>query len=432
MSDLENDPTQEEIPEAIVVESRGLSWIWAVPVVAALVAGSLLYDTFERDGKTIEISFEEASGLAAGKTEVRYREVTIGTVKTVRLSDDLTHTVVEAQIDRSGERVLVEGTRFWVERPRIGPQGISGLTTLVSGAYIALDPGTLGGPPKHQFEGLSDPPEQLKDDKGLHLVLRSKSGAAGLIYGSPVLHEGLEVGRITGLDLARSGPGIEVRVSIKEAYAGRVHDHTRFWNESGVDAHAGFDGIEVDIASLETVLTGAIVFSTPGEPGERARNGHAYRLFDNRTAALKDHADSLGLHVSLLTDQLGSVAEGDPILYRGVAVGRVLGHELEEGSQRVVLRLQIDAHYAPLVRSNSVFWNASGIDSDFGLTGLHVHVASLKSLLSGAIEFATPDPPGPEAGDGMRFELASKRKDKWTKWSPEIRLPPEQGETRPD
>ena len=424
MSDLEPNPTQDEIPEAVVVESRGLSWIWLVPLVAALVAGSLLYDTFERDGETIEISFGEASGVEAGKTKVRYRDVTIGTVNAVRLSGDLTHTVVEAQIDRSGDRVLVEGTRFWVERPRIGPQGISGLTTLVSGAYIALDPGTLGGKPKYQFEGLPDPPQVLKDDTGLHLVLRSKAGAAGLIYGSPVLHQGIEVGRVTGLDLDRTGSDVEIRISIKAVYAARVHRNTHFWNESGVDAHAGFDGIEVDIASLETVLTGAIAFTTPGPPGRKVKNGQEYGLFDNRVAALKSHADSLGLHVSLLTSRLGSVADGDPILYRGIAVGRVLSHELEEGSRQVVLRLQIDSHYAPLVRSNSVFWNASGIDSDFGLTGLHVHVASLKSLLSGAIEFATPDPPGHEAEPGTRFKLASKRKDKWTKWSPELPLKP--------
>jgi paraquat-inducible protein B len=192
-----------------------------------------------------------------------------------------------------------------------------------------------------------------------------------------------------------------------------------------VDAHAGFDGIDVNIASLETVLTGAVAFATPGAHGRKAKNGQEYALFDNRVAALKSHADSLGLHVNLLTHRLGSVADGDPILYRGVEVGRILGHELEEGSRRVILHLQIDSHYAPLVRRNSVFWNASGIDSDFGLTGLHVHVASLKSLLEGAIAFATPDPPGAEAEPGTRFELASKRKDKWMKWSPDLPLEPE-------
>ena len=144
MNETTSQKPEESIPEAVVVRRRGLSPVWLVPIIAAGVAASLLYTTFERRGKTVEISFSEASGVDAGKTRVRYRDVFIGTVSEVRLSDDFTHTVIEAQINENGERLLVEGTRFWVERPRIGPQGISGLTTLVSGAYIALDPGTLG------------------------------------------------------------------------------------------------------------------------------------------------------------------------------------------------------------------------------------------------------------------------------------------------
>ena len=390
MNETTSQKPEESIPEAVVVRRRGLSPVWLVPIIAAGVAASLLYTTFERRGKTVEISFSEASGVDAGKTRVRYRDVFIGTVSEVRLSDDFTHTVIEAQINENGERLLVEGTRFWVERPRIGPQGISGLTTLVSGAYIALDPGTLGGVLKRKYQGLSDPPQMLKGDKGLHLNLNSPSGSGGLTQMSPVLHEGIQVGRITGLDLAKEAPGVNIRISVDAKYADRVHANTHFWNASGIDAHAGFSGIDVEIASLETVLSGAIEFATLGSGGRPVETGHSYQVFKNRQDAFHRYQESLGLQIFVRTDQLGSIANGDGVLYRGVKVGKVLGHELEDNAQHILLRLQVDARYAPLVRTNSVFWNASGISSDLGLTGLHVHTSSLESMLQGAISFATP------------------------------------------
>ena len=125
--------------------------------------------------------------------------------------------------------------------------------------------------------------------------------------------------------------------------------------------------------------------------------------------------------------RLASLADGDSVLYRGVEVGRVLGHELEDDSRHVRLRVQIEPRYAPLVRSNSVFWNASGISSDIGLTGVHIHVSSLEALLKGAISLATPDPPGPLAEPEAEFELEPKSKKKWLEWAPNIALAPDQG-----
>jgi len=110
------------------------------------------------------------------------------------------------------------------------------------------------------------------------------------------------------------------------------------------------------------------------------------------------------------------------VLYRGVPVGRVLRSELADDARHVEVSLQIDSQFAPLVRTNSVFWNASGASADFGLSGLHLHMDSLESVLAGAIAFATPNPPGPLAEDGAVFGLAQEAKDSWRKWSPEIPL----------
>ncbi|MDE0886930.1 MAG: MlaD family protein [Myxococcota bacterium] len=415
---------QEELPEAVVAGRHGFQIVWLVPIIAALVALALLYVTFERQGKSIEVTFADASGVDAGKTTIRYRDVVIGTVEEVRLSKDFSHIIVKAQIDENGERLLVGGTSFWIERPRIGPKGISGLTTIVSGAYIAVDPGKLGGSLKRNFQGLADPPDLLKNDKGLHLGLTSVAGTLGLSQGSPLIHKGIRVGQVTSLKLGKPNTGATIQISVKPAYADRIHSHTRFWNSSGVDINAGLQGINVDIASISTILTGAISFDTLGEVGEPAAPGDQFTLFKDKKDANHQYRESRGLHILLRTPRLESVADGDSILYRGASVGRVLSHYLDENGRDVLLRVQIDSRYATLVRENSVFWNASGIHSDLGFTGLHVQVSSLEALIKGAVAFATPDKPGKAAETGALFDLANESKGRWLKWSPLISLPP--------
>ncbi|MDG2336149.1 MAG: MlaD family protein [Myxococcota bacterium] len=427
MSEPNGGLSQEEVPEAVVAGRHGFQIVWLVPIIAALVALALLYATFERRGKSIEITFADASGVDAGKTTVRYRDVVIGTVEEVRLSKDFSHIIVKAQIDENGERLLVGETSFWIERPRIGPKGISGLTTIVSGAYIAVDPGKLGGPLKRSFEGLADPPDLLKNDKGLHLTLTSMAGTLGLSQGSPVIYKGIRVGQVTSLKLGKPNTGATIQISIKPAYADRVHSHTHFWNSSGVDISASLQGIDVDIASIATALTGGVSFDTLGEVGKPAVLGDQFTLFDHEKDASREYRESRGLHILLRTPRLESVTDGDSILYRGAVVGRVLSHDLDENGRDILLRVQIDSRYATLVRENSVFWNASGIHSDLGFTGLHVQVSSLEALIKGAVAFATPDKPGKAVEAGALFDLAKESKGRWLKWSPLISLPP--GET---
>jgi len=393
-----------------------------VPLVAILVAGVLLYRDLRDRGETVEISLPTAEGVEAGKTLVRYRDVVVGTVQSVRLSSDLNQVVLEAQMARDSDQVLVEGTRFWVERPRIGPHGISGLTTIVSGAYVALDPGDPKGKPQRHFVGLTDPPQTLRGNKGLALRLSSDVPVLGLSYGTPVLHEGVDVGQVTRIDLVKKGKGIDIEIEIDEAYKHRVHENSRFWNVSGMEMTAGLHGVDVQAASLEAVLAGGVAFGTPGAARGRAQDGAGFQLFSGRVEAFRDYHESQGLQVVVRTRNLGSIANGDLVLYRGFPVGKVLRSSLDSDARHVHVTLQIEPRFVPLVRTNTVFWNASGASADFGLSGLHVHMASLESVLLGGVAFATPNEPGAPADPGAVFKLADEAKDAWHKWAPVIAL----------
>ncbi|MFP8877813.1 MAG: MlaD family protein [Myxococcota bacterium] len=419
---MPEDDAYDELPEAVAQPARRISAIWLVPLVAVLIAGLLLWRAFQDRGPLITVTFSTASGIDTGKTSLRYLDVVVGTVEAVRVSDDLSHVVIAARLHRDSEAFRVEGTRFWVERPRFGPEGISGLGTLVSGAFIGVDPGPEGGKNLESFVGLGQPPLKLRAEKGLSVSVHTLEFGAGLSFGAPVLYEGIKVGRVTGLSIEPGQKDVIAQLFIEERYAQFVRENSRFWNASGLHFDASLAGVHADMDSLESVLMGGVAFSTPDVPGPRAKDGTGFSLYRNATTARRDFRESLGLHVVLEASRLGFLRPGDAVLYRGERVGRVLAHDLQEGARKVGLHLQIDPPYVALVRTDSVFWNASGVHAELGLSGFHVHVASVESLLEGSVSFATPDPPGPKAPPGMVFPLHKQVKERWLSWAPRIEL----------
>ena len=127
-----------------------MSLVWLLPAVAVAIGLSLLFRTVFLAGPRIEISFESADGVEANKTDVRYKEVVIGKVHSVSLGGADRHVVVGVQLERSASQFAVEDTLFWVVKPRIGAGGVSGLGTLLSGAYIGADIGVSKN--SHQFK----------------------------------------------------------------------------------------------------------------------------------------------------------------------------------------------------------------------------------------------------------------------------------------
>jgi len=151
---LEN-PDAPQVPQA-TPESRKrfmISVVWIIPILAAVVAVGIAVERFLSEGPTITIVFNTAEGIEAGKTVVKYKDVNIGHVTQVQLSEDYSEVVVTAQIDKSAEGLLVEDAKFWVVQPRISLSGISGIGTLLSGNYIGFEAGKSSSPSNH-FEGL--------------------------------------------------------------------------------------------------------------------------------------------------------------------------------------------------------------------------------------------------------------------------------------
>ncbi|MDM8535704.1 MlaD family protein [Desulfobacterales bacterium HSG17] len=138
-----------------------------------------------------------------------------------------------------------------------------------------------------------------------------------------------------------------------------------------------------EVSNLSTLVSGVHIEIEPG-PG-----ASQYRFIGLEIPpAVK--ADEAGVEVTLLTEELGSVDVGSPIYYRGILAGEILGWELGNDKKSIFIRSFIKAPYDRLIKTNTRFWNVSGIDVSMGADGIRLRTASVESLIYGGVAFETP------------------------------------------
>jgi paraquat-inducible protein B len=412
----ENGPTQQGSGPAeptVVRARRGFSPIWLIPIVALVVAAGMAWRAVQERGPRVTVVFESGEGLVAGKSKVKYLDVEIGTVDAVHVRD-LEHVEVRCSLDKRAARLLTEGAKWWVVRPRVSSEGVSGLGTIISGAYLTLRPGPQDGAPLREFVGLEEPPLPAEDEPGLKISLHTDH-LGGLDSGSPIFFRDLHVGDVRQYALAKDGKTVELRAVIYGPHAHLVQSNSRFWNAGGVEVSVGPEGLDLKTETLKSILAGGVAFDSPGG-GKPAAEGDAFWLHGSDAEAHAAATTHGGLGLVLETPSLGGVSPGNPVYYRQLPVGAVVSHELSKDGTRVRVHINIEPRYASLVRSNSVFWNAGGISADLGIHGLHVHAESLKALLLGGVSFATPPRPGHPVKEGSVFELHHEAKKDWMEW----------------
>ena len=275
------------MPSPVVVKRRRWlpSLIWLIPIVAALVGVTLVARMLTERGPTITISFRTAEGIEAGKTQLKYKEVEIGTVKSLRLAEDRSRVVATVQLLKEARSFTAADTRFWVVRPRADPTGVSGLSTLFSGAYIGADAGESEETAR-DFEGLEAPPIVTRDESGRQFVLRADD-LGSLDIGSPVYYRRVRVGQVAAYTLAEDGTAVTLRVFINSPYEKFVGANTRFWHASGFDMQIDASGFRLRTQSLATVVLGGIAFQAPdGEPGSPALENTQFKLAADEGAAM--------------------------------------------------------------------------------------------------------------------------------------------------
>ena len=306
--------------------SRWPSLVWLVPALAILAAIGLLFQTLATRGPLIEIEFNTASGLKAGETVIKYRDVDVGQVEAVRFSKDLTKVIIEARMNQSVAPYLDDDAKFWVVSPKVSAQGISGLDTVLTGSYIEGSWDTKAETTLKRFTALGQPPLTPDGAPGVRIRLRAEDGGS-LDLGSPIFYKRVEVGRVESKHLTEDGQAVEFDIFITAPNDKRITTATRFWNASGIDLELGAGGAQLRIASLASLIRGGAMFDTvPG--GEPVKPGYVFQLFPSEADALDvmDTNVSTGEQVAFNIIFGGSVRglkPGAPVEYRGIRVGRV-------------------------------------------------------------------------------------------------------------
>ncbi|WP_407495968.1 MlaD family protein [Pseudooceanicola sp. MF1-13] len=380
-----------------------LSIVWLIPLAALVIALGVAWQSYTDRGPLVEIAFDNASGVVAGQTEVRYRDVAVGLVETIGFTENLSQVLVSVRLDNAVADYVDESAEFYVVRPEISARGISGLETVLSGVYINAiwDDEANGLQSRH--EGSANAPIFAGHPDGLQISLKA-TPEAGLTENAPIVYQGIEVGRIGRATITPDGLTVEAEAIVYAPHRHLVTTSTRFWDASGFSFSLGPSGASLDFSSVASLVSGGVTFRTVVSGGEPAQNGQEFLVYVDEGAARSSvFAEEEGVTLDLTAifdDNVSGLAVDAPIDLGGVRIGRVTAlngmvDPLRFGDNRVRLaatlsinpsRLGLDGDPTPETALNFL--------SDRVDEGMRARLVTA-SILSGGlkIELITEDDP---------------------------------------
>lgn len=324
---------------------RRISLIWAIPVICLGIGGWLVWDTYAKRGPKVTITFDQGDGLVAGQSVVKHRDVTLGTVTSVKLTPDMNHVDVTVQMTREATPLISDRTKFWIVRPRFFAGNLSGLGTLLSGPYIDLLPAPHAGKAASHFTGLEEPPVLQSDIPGRTFLLQAQRiGSVSL--GAPVFFRDLQVGQILGWDIGDMARDVTIHAFVRAPYDSYVKDDSRFWNASGLAVTLGAAGVQVQVQSLDALLLGGIAFSTSDDADhapESAAN-HAFPLYASQDEAAQAVYQRKVSLVAYFSGSVAGLGPGSPVTFQGLKIGEVTGVDIvfDSDTQKVLAPVRFE------------------------------------------------------------------------------------------
>ncbi len=378
--------TRQLAADATPQKKSRFSIIWLVPIVALAVGGWLAYKAISEKGPTITISFTSGDGLEAGKTKIKYKEVEIGRVEQVGFNRETNQIEATAQLSKGAAPYLTDKTRFWVVRAQVRGGSVSGLSTLLSGAYIGVDPSKEGNP-THHFQGLETPPVVTIGQPGRHFWLHADR-LGSLDIGAPVYYRQIQVGQVVSYDFSKDGQAVDVQVFVEAPHHLRVTENTRFWIASGVDVSLNAQGLKVDTESLVSIVSGGIGFDLPhdAQPGKEAGEYASFKLYPDR-ASILEKTYAIRRQWMLVFDQsVRGLSVGAPVELFGTKLGEVVSFDLEydaaEKKFRIPVIVAIEPERIRVVNANGK--TAASADDALALLKWLVEERGLRAQLQSA------------------------------------------------
>ena len=318
--------TQNAADMTVRKARAGLSWVWIVPIIALVVSLGVAWQNFSQRGTLIDIVFQNASGVKAGETVLKFRDVEVGTVEKVGFDEGLGDVIVTVRVDNDVVPYLDDDAMFWVVTPDVSLRGVTGLETVLSGVFIE---GTWDREPEFaqtEFYGLESPPLTTIDQLGTAISLRTRDGSA-LSNGAPILHKGIRVGFLEAPRLSSDGQSVIVDGFVEFPYDRILTTSTRFWDTSGFSISLGASGVELDVNSIASLIEGGVAFDTVVSGGGAVPQGYFYDIFDDEETARSSvfvNPNTTTIELAVLFDgSVSGLTKGSDVRFQGIRVGQV-------------------------------------------------------------------------------------------------------------
>ncbi|RAP42953.1 paraquat-inducible protein B [Rhodovulum viride] len=321
-----------DLPPETPVEPAGrslldrVSIVWVIPAAALAIALGVAWHSYAERGPLLELTFETASGIKAGETELHYRDVTVGVVEKVGFTDSLGEVLVSVRLDKAVAPYVDDSADFWVVQPEVSARGVTGLSTVLSGVFIQgiWDDRPDGFVERHQ--GKNAAPLNREGRPGLRLRLRAASDA-GLTEEAPILYRGIEVGRIGKAEVSQDGSTVEADAIVFAPHDRLISTSTRFWDSSGFSFSLGPGGARVDFSSVAALVSGGVTFQSVVSGGREVEPETRFEVYPDESSArasvfAADEGTALTL-TAYFEENVEGLSVDAPVTLGGLRIGRV-------------------------------------------------------------------------------------------------------------
>jgi len=391
---MADTPPKVEIQSTKAAWLSGASFIWIIPMLALVVALGVAWQSYSSRGPLIVVEFSDGAGITAGETALKYRDVDVGVVEDVTFTGDLSRVEAHIRIQKGVAEYIDESSVFWIVQPEVTAQGITGLSTVLSGVYIEGSWDNEIGPDAYRFKGSDVAPLIKPGDGGLQIAFRTTANGT-LTDNAPIMFRGIQVGQVGRAQIARSGAFAISEGLIYEEHRNLISSSTRFWDTSGFSFSVGPTGAEIDFTSLATLIGGGITFDTFVSGGAPARDGQVFEVFGEKEAArnsLFTTSEVDPLRVSVVFDEnVSGLSIGAPVELSGFRIGSVeslsgIVDVAKFGDSRVRLNVILSIQPSSLGLQDDVSAEgALALMKDRVANGLRARLASA-SLLTGGLK----------------------------------------------
>jgi len=374
-------PEKPKLPPRAKLRRQSFHVVWLVPIVAAIIAGYLGYRTIMEQGPLLTLSFTNADGLQAGQTQVKYKAVALGTVESIDLAKDDSHVIVKVRMNNVGRRFLNSNARYWVERPRLDFSDISGIETIVSGAYISVDPGKPDGQYQNQFVGLEQPPGVRSDEPGRTYTLTAYN-LGPVSSGSPVFYRDVVVGEVLGYDIGNGLGPIKINIFIRAPFDDLVRADSRFWNSSGIAFGIKGGVLQAQLQSIQALFAGGVSFNLPysahNEPS--SPDGTSFRLYASQQQAESAAYSKQIKVITYVTSDVSGLTPGAPVNVLGIQVGDVTNVDLlvdqSSGQAKARVSMQLQPQRILALKANDQLSDPLALFQRFVDSGMRVEIGT--------------------------------------------------------